>query len=80
MPSLHPYYQPSYHTDDSFSPYSHRCAHSGGTFPENEMVFVEFFCDWVAEIHLEEYLAEVKENVLPCEYETIIKQIYKPKN
>ncbi len=73
-------YQPNYLTDReemSFSPFDRRftCAHSGYQFQEDEMTYIDFFAEWVSNNHLDEYLLEVKENVLPSEYELIIKQI-----
>jgi hypothetical protein len=61
----------------SFNPYDRRfiCAQSGYSFQEEDMVYIDFFADRVAKHHLEEYLLEVKENVLPSEYEEIIKNI-----
>lgn len=80
MTSLNSYYQPNYisdRTETSFNPYDRRftCAQSGYMFQEEDMVFIHFFCEWVAKDHLEEYLAEIKEVVLPSEYEEIIKNI-----
>lgn len=82
MTSLHHSFQPDQLTDReqmSFNPFDRRfvCAQSGYMFQETDMVYIDFFCDWVSKENLDEYLEERKPNLLDSEYEEIIKSIKK---